>query len=169
MTGKIQLETINKTEPPVNTIQSAPAIAQKQTAQDTLEIPAETQNLRSLCNATLHFFWSIYSGFVGCIRAIVECFSPLEKIPTALGEDEFFKKNTCPILDEPLRFPVRDRNHPMHVYEKRAILEWLERNPTSPLTRETLTVEDLIACDELQKEIETHLNDYYARWWNFFS
>lgn len=47
----------------------------------------------------------------------------------------------CPITQEEIKEPVIDREG--NTYEKKAILEWLETNNISPLTRNPLTSEDL--------------------------
>ena len=47
----------------------------------------------------------------------------------------------CPITQQEIKEPVIDREG--NTYEKQAILEWLETNNISPLTRNRLTSEDL--------------------------
>ncbi|MGB1600864.1 MAG: U-box domain-containing protein, partial [Promethearchaeia archaeon] len=47
----------------------------------------------------------------------------------------------CPITGELMREPVVDPEG--HTYEKSAIMGWLERNTTSPMTRTYLTADML--------------------------
>ncbi|CAJ1955833.1 unnamed protein product [Cylindrotheca closterium] len=48
----------------------------------------------------------------------------------------------CPITNEPFVDPVVD--HEGNTYEKKAIEEWLEQNSTSPITRNPLTLDQLL-------------------------
>ena len=65
-------------------------------------------------------------------------------IPEQYWDDPILSEHACPISRAPIRIPVIDRNHPQHVYERASIRAWIAQNPTSPLTRQRLTEEDLI-------------------------
>ena len=63
---------------------------------------------------------------------------------------------TCPITQEVMREPMQAPDG--HNYEKDAIIEWLQRNPISPQTREHMKISDLkvnanirFLCDEYHK------------------
>ncbi len=59
----------------------------------------------------------------------------------------------CPLTLDIMREPVMDRNG--HTYEKRAILEWLERgNEACPLTRNRMRMSDLVPNSSLQRRIQ---------------
>lgn len=47
----------------------------------------------------------------------------------------------CPITQEPVKDPVIAPDY--HIYERSAIEQWLRTNPTSPLTRQPMRLEDL--------------------------
>lgn len=55
---------------------------------------------------------------------------------------------TCPITLQVFRDPVVAKDG--HVYERSAIVRWIEIHGTSPLTREPLTVEDLQSDEYLK-------------------
>jgi U-box domain len=61
----------------------------------------------------------------------------------------------CPISLEVMRYPVYDRRTPGHVFERRAILEWMfvHGKGSNPLTRRTMAVSDLARNFQLQREI----------------
>jgi len=81
-------------------------------------------------------------------------------IPNDLEDDPVFAAHRCPITGRAIRFPVRDRHHPEHVYERAAIQQWLIDHPSSPLTRELMLLEDLELCPEIQETIDHHLTIY---------
>jgi hypothetical protein len=63
--------------------------------------------------------------------------------------------NICPITQEPIKDPVFAPDY--HLYERSALEQWLRTNPTSPMTRQPMRIEDLkkkviqedpIPCDE---------------------
>jgi hypothetical protein len=68
------------------------------------------------------------------------------KIPLRLDEASFL----CPITGQVITDPVVD--HEGNSYEKTAILEWLSRNQTSPITRSPLLVHQL-APNRILKEL----------------
>ena len=63
--------------------------------------------------------------------------------------DEFF--GICPITQEYMKNPVLCPSG--HYYEKSAIIEWIQKNNTDPMTREKLTVDMLIEDEEYKKKI----------------
>ena len=63
----------------------------------------------------------------------------------------------CPITNEPFVDPVMD--HEGNTYEKKAILEWLQRNSTSPITRNPLTIDQLVPNRALKNLIEEQQED----------
>ena len=58
----------------------------------------------------------------------------------------------CPITGEIFRDPVIAEDG--HTYERQAIVEWLTKNATSPLTREPMNVNQLRPNRTLKKIIE---------------
>lgn len=109
----------------------------------------------------------IYLGLLALFEPVYDALSEpvgslwnwlfVDEIPESFHNDPTLSQHVCPITLNPIRYPVRDRNHPEHVYEKRAILQWLEASPRSPLTREPLNVSDLVPDEELQKQIKARL------------
>ena len=47
----------------------------------------------------------------------------------------------CPITQEPIKDPVFAPD--FHTYERSALEQWLRTNPTSPMTRQPMRLEDL--------------------------
>jgi len=81
-------------------------------------------------------------------------------IPDALVNDRIFAAHICPISGRPIRFAVQDRRHLEHVYERSAITERLNHNPTSPVTGEPMSLDDLQPCPEIQDQINHQLTVY---------
>lgn len=79
-------------------------------------------------------------------------------IPGEFHDDEVFSQYICPITLCPIRYPLRDPRTG-HLYEAHAIIGWLERSPTSPLTRASLRTEDLEKVPEIQDRIERRLRE----------
>ena len=52
----------------------------------------------------------------------------------------------CPITQEPIKDPVFAPDY--HLYERSALEQWLRTNPTSPMTRQPMRLEDLKKKDE---------------------
>ena len=52
----------------------------------------------------------------------------------------------CPITQEPIKDPVFAPD--FHIYERSALEQWLRTNPTSPMTRQPMRLEDLKKKDE---------------------
>lgn len=84
------------------------------------------------------------------------CYGPvnlvdLPEIPLPLHEDVVFSQVICPITQCPVRDPVLDPTNHITIYERRAIVEVIDDAlargtvPKSPLTREPISVERLIA------------------------
>ena len=72
------------------------------------------------------------------------------------GNDAIIESITCPITGMPMTDPVQGPDG--HTYERSAITEWLNRNPTSPQTREPMQVSQLkvnasirFLCDKYHK------------------
>ena len=63
--------------------------------------------------------------------------------------DEFF--GICPITQEYMDNPVLCPSG--NYYEKSAIIEWIKKNNSDPMTREKLTVEMLVEDEEYKKKI----------------
>jgi hypothetical protein len=55
-------------------------------------------------------------------------------IPKKWHQDPILSQFQCLILHEPIRYPVKDL-FGKGLYEKAALIQWLAKNPTSPLTR----------------------------------
>lgn len=87
--------------------------------------------------------------------------STFKEVPEALHTLEFFSTHTCSITSLPIRFIVADKRHPDHFYEKEAIVEWINRDHRSPLTRESMTTNDLVECPEIQRTINQILFNRY--------
>lgn len=49
--------------------------------------------------------------------------------------------NICPITQEPIKDPVFAPD--FYTYERSALEQWLRTNPTSPMTRQPMRIEDL--------------------------
>lgn len=86
----------------------------------------------------------------------------LNRIPHPLHNDAVFSRYQCPILFEPIRDPVKDPTDGKTIYERRAILNWLETNPTSPMTRTPLTKEQLIELPLIKAFIDSRLAQHKA-------
>ena len=65
---------------------------------------------------------------------------------------EFLDKHRCPITQEVMRDPVLAPD--THNYEREAITRYLQTNPISPMTRQPMDADQLIANRELRLEIE---------------
>jgi len=61
---------------------------------------------------------------------------------------------TCPITLDIYRDPVLAGDG--HVYERKAIITWIEQNGTSPLTREPLNVGDLCTDEYLRQLCQSY-------------
>ena len=67
-------------------------------------------------------------------------------------EEEFDEEyGICPITQEYMENPVLSPSG--NYYEKSAIINWIEKHNTDPLTREHLTVDMLIEDEEYKKQI----------------
>lgn len=83
----------------------------------------------------------------------------MSAVPDEIQEDAFFQENTDPISCEPLFDPVADRNNPKHIYERASIVTWLQTHQTSPMTRQPMTVHDLVAVPELKDAINKKIEE----------
>ena len=61
----------------------------------------------------------------------------------------------CPLTRDIMRDPVIDRQG--YSYDKSALVEWLELNQISPMTREALQVDELVSNRALKEAIEDYL------------
>ena len=80
----------------------------------------------------------------------------LMKIKEEKIEEEKFDENfgICPIKLEYMKHPVLTPSG--NYYEKSAIIEWIKKNQTDPMTREKLTVDMLIEDKEYSKKIKEY-------------
>lgn len=90
-------------------------------------------------------------------------FQEFSTIPVPLHEDAVFSRFVCAITLLPIRDPVRDPTAPPHVkvlYERDAILRWLQINNSSPYTRQELAPDQLIECPALKLVIDDRLEHH---------
>ena len=75
-------------------------------------------------------------------------------------EEEKFDENfgICPIKLEYMKHPVLTPSG--NYYEKSAIIDWIKKNQTDPMTREKLTVDMLIEDKEYSKKIKEYKKKY---------
>ena len=71
-------------------------------------------------------------------------------------EDEYPTKYTCPIMMDLMLNPVKASDG--IIYEKNAIIDWYNKNGTSPYTREPLH-NIFIEQSQLQKEIDSFISE----------
>jgi hypothetical protein len=90
----------------------------------------------------------------------------LEEIPLPLHADGVFRRYICPITHQPIRFPVGDPNGNT-IYERSAILNWLQVRRVSPITRRPLFPHQLIPKPGLQALIDHRLGFHERRLWNY--
>ena len=71
-------------------------------------------------------------------------------------EEEKFDENfgICPIKLEYMKHPMLTPSG--NYYEKSAIIDWINKNHTDPMTRENLTVDMLIEDEEFSKKIKEY-------------
>ena len=87
-------------------------------------------------------------------------------IPAPLHEDIVFRRYVCPITLLPIRHPVGDPNgHTL--YERGAILQWLQLHHFSPITHLPLTPAMLIPKPGLQALIDNRLRFHQDRLWEY--
>lgn len=67
-------------------------------------------------------------------------------------DDAVPSRFVCPLTLEVMRYPLMTRAG--HSFERTAILSWLRRNDSHPLTREPLSPRDLVMNRALQAEIQ---------------
>lgn len=87
----------------------------------------------------------------------------IDAIPEELQEDPLFQEYTDPISYEPIFDPVADKNEPKHIYERATIVQWLQSNYTSPLTRKPMTEADLVPVPELKEKINEKIRDHFLQ------
>lgn len=81
-------------------------------------------------------------------------------IPEAHHSNPIFSALICPITQEPIRFPVTAPNSlggPDHHFERKAILKWLSRKNTNPVTNLPLHVDELKENDQMRQVIEDEM------------
>lgn len=91
----------------------------------------------------------------------------LPNIPEPLHNDRVFNRYICSISHSPIRHPVGDPTNPRVLYEREMIIEWLLRNPTSPTTRQHLTIHQLIPRPAVQALINARLIEHEDRLWDY--
>ena len=69
-----------------------------------------------------------------------------------LKEPEIPQEFYCPITGDVMNEPMKDKYG--HVYEKSAIIEWLDSHENSPLNRQPLTLGDLRPDTQLKRRID---------------
>lgn len=95
-------------------------------------------------------------------------FKKYRTIPEELEDDEVFKRYRCPITQAPIRFPVAERTGGQSIlYERDAIAQYLVNSHTSPMTRQPLSMENLIECPMIQNIIDTRLEFHSAQILNY--
>jgi hypothetical protein len=83
-------------------------------------------------------------------------------IPAALHDDATFSRYVCPITGEPIRDPVGDPNG-VTLYERAAILRWIQLHHISPITRAPLAAPQLVEKPLLRALINFRLNFHQTR------
>ncbi|MDR3624349.1 MAG: hypothetical protein P4L16_04325 [Chlamydiales bacterium] len=87
-------------------------------------------------------------------------FIAMQAIPEQLENDVILRAYMCPITLRPIRFPVHDRRHEEHVYEREAIHARLAHDPHSPVTGDPMTVADLEISADAAAIINLRLEEY---------
>ena len=87
-------------------------------------------------------------------------------IPDILFNDVVLSRYTCAITQIPIRDPVGDPNGTT-LYERQAILDWLNRNPTSPMTRQPLSKDQLVEKPALKSLIDHRLEKHSKKLWDY--
>lgn len=77
-------------------------------------------------------------------------------IPQGLHNDAIFSRFQCPITLIPIRDPVGDPNG-VTVYERTAIVDWINAHGNSPMTRQPLHVNQLVPRPMLRALIDQRL------------
>eukprot|EP01118_Nematostelium_gracile_P010580 TRINITY_DN3664_c0_g1_i1.p1 TRINITY_DN3664_c0_g1~~TRINITY_DN3664_c0_g1_i1.p1 ORF type:complete len:804 (-),score=283.41 TRINITY_DN3664_c0_g1_i1:97-2508(-) len=72
-----------------------------------------------------------------------------------IEEKDFPESFYCPLTHEIFREPMVDKEG--NTYEKKAIEQWLQKDPTSPITRTPLALKDLVPNRALKEIIEQAL------------
>ena len=76
-----------------------------------------------------------------------ECFS---LVNTLISDDDSNDEYMCPLTHELMIDPVTVDGHN---YERKAIVDWINRDGTSPLTRKVITINDVVPNVELKNKI----------------
>jgi hypothetical protein len=88
-------------------------------------------------------------------------------IPAVLYNDAIFSRFICPITGAPIRDPVGDPVAETTLYERRAILNWLRVNQTSPLTRNPLVPNQLVEKPAVKAVIDARLAHHQQELQNY--
>ena len=94
------------------------------------------------------------------IGADTDNLSARTSIPDEFADDPILGQYICSITLMPIRYPLRDPRTG-HLYEAHAIIGWLERNPTSPLTRAPLHSDELERVPEIEQIIVRRLRELH--------
>lgn len=84
----------------------------------------------------------------------------LPRIPQVLHQDTLFQQFVCPITLEPIRDPVKDPTNGITLYERGAILNWLQINQVSPITKQPLSPHQLLPALAAKMLIDNRLEHH---------
>lgn len=123
----------------------------------------------------------VKSGFVGLYQKIIDDIARrqidlqiagnrladiqlnnLSYIPEQLYDDQVFSRYECAITAAPIRDPVCDSNG-VTLYERAAILSWIDIHHTSPITRSPLVAHQLLERPALRALIDARLQFHQQR------
>lgn len=91
------------------------------------------------------------------------------RIPLLLHEDDVFRAFICPITQEPIRDPVLDPTNGQTLYERHAILAWLNVDHISPTTRQPLEAADLLEAPAIRAIIDRRLQHHFLGVQNYLN
>lgn len=153
---------------------------------DVVEIMAKTGLVSRTGDKVVQTYQAVYNQFMGVAPAPVGGMPPviavapavvvpdpldvdltqLTYIPTALHNDTVFSKYTCAITLLPIRDPVQDPTtgpHAKTLYERSALVQWLNVHHTSPTTHAPLYVHQLVSAVALKMLIDARLQFHNLR------
>ncbi len=108
----------------------------------------------------IHTYFCNWYAKKAAIAAGIEYDLNYERIPEKHFENKIFKLFKCPITLEPIRYPVTAPNRqggPDHHFERAAILEWLKKNNTNPVTNLELHIHELKENHDMREIIEAEM------------
>jgi len=79
------------------------------------------------------------------------------KTPEKFENDPTYPKYICPLTQEIIRYAVLDPTDGTTLYEQSAIESYLQKKQSSPITREPLTEDDLVAVPNIARYIKMRL------------